>query len=749
MLAYLFPGQGAQSKGMGAGLFARYPELTQKASEILGYSIGQLCLEDPRGDLGKTQFTQPALFVVNALSYLHERESRHQLPAFAAGHSLGEYNALFAAGALDFETGLRLVKKRGELMGSAREGGMAAVIGLGADTVAKVLADAGLSSIDVANINSSSQTVISGPREDIVQAEAAFKGKCRLYLMLNVSGAFHSRLMRPAQAEFASFIQGVEFSAPRFPVMANVCAQPYGPEDLPRLLVEQIAGPVRWVACVAHMRAAGVTEFREIGPGKTLTKLLADENPRKDVRGTGERPPTTGTANPVPTGAKSSLAPEALGSEAYRQAYGVKYACAAGGMHRGISSQRFVAAMARAGMMSYFGAAGLDPGELAVAVTKLRDDLSDRYPWGVSLWSGSGDDALVDLLLRQDVRNLEASGFLEPTPALVRFRLCGARRRADGTIDVPRRLMVKTSRPEVAEQFLGPAPAPLVARLVTEGWITLEEAEVASAVPLASDICAMADSGGPTDHRVASTLIPAIVRARDKHAQSWPQHAHVRVGAAGGIGTPESAAAAFVLGADFIVTGSINQCTVEAETSDVVKDLLQAVDVKDTTYAPAADLFAFGAKVQVVKKGLFFPSRANRLRELYQSHDSLNELDAKTKQLLEERYFKCRLNEVLENAMRQCSADERARIDRSPKAQMALVFGWYLSRGTELALRGQESERVDFQIYCGPALGAFNQSVRGTEVENWRKRHVDQINERLMRQTASVLHGRLLALAGG
>jgi trans-AT polyketide synthase/acyltransferase/oxidoreductase domain-containing protein len=286
-----------------------------------------------------------------------------------------------------------------------------------------------------------------------------------------------------------------------------------------------------------------------------------------------------------------------------------------------------------------------------------------------------------------------------------------------------------------------------VESLLSQGKISLEAARAAAAIPLASDICAVADSGGPTDHRVASTLIPAIVRLRDEHAQRSGQRANVRVGAAGGIGTAESAAAAFVLGADFIVTGSINQCTVEADTSDAAKDLLQGIDVQDTSYAPATDLFELGAKVQVLKKGLFFPSRANRLRDIYSSHNSLDELDVKTKQMLEERYFKRTFDEVFREASQQCSAEEKERAERNPKARMAMVFRWYLSHATDAALRGDESRRVDFQIYCGPALGAFNQWVRGSETASWRHRHVDQINERLMRATADVLTTRLGALA--
>lgn len=165
MKVYVFPGQGSQSKGMGQGLFDKYPELTSKADKILGYSIKKLCLEDPDENLRYTQYTQPAIYTVNALMYLNKIAKTGEKPSFVVGHSLGEYNALYAAGVIDFETGLKIVKKRGELMSRAKGGGMAAVIGLREEEVRDVLKENGIESIDIANINSCSQIVISGPKE--------------------------------------------------------------------------------------------------------------------------------------------------------------------------------------------------------------------------------------------------------------------------------------------------------------------------------------------------------------------------------------------------------------------------------------------------------------------------------------------------------------------------------------------------------------------------------------------------------
>lgn len=279
MKVYMFPGQGSQSKGMGGHLFDRFRELTDKADSILGYSIKELCLEDPENKLHNTQFTQPALYVVNALSYLAKIEATGQAPHFLVGHSLGEFNALMAAGCFDFETGIRLVQKRGELMGQAANGAMAAVLNATKDEIEAALRANGLNNVYLANHNTPSQIVLSGVTGEIAKAEKLFQdGKMRYY-PLATSGAFHSAFMRDAMEQFTQFLAGFEFAEQKIPVIANVTARPYRNEAIARTLSSQIASTVRWCESIQYLLALGLSrgvpaEFEELGHGDVLTKMI-------------------------------------------------------------------------------------------------------------------------------------------------------------------------------------------------------------------------------------------------------------------------------------------------------------------------------------------------------------------------------------------------------------------------------------------------------------------------------------------
>ncbi len=271
--AYVFPGQGAQFLGMGEEYFDQFPELVSIVDSVLGYSIKELCLQDPHKHLNQTQYTQPALYTVNALNYIAKSRTTDQKPDLVAGHSLGEYNALLAAGAFDFETGLKLVQKRGELMARANQGGMLAVLGIDIGLVREILAQLNDPRIQLANINSAKQTILSGDMAALTASCQYFEQQGAKCVPLKVSAAFHSTYMREAREEFIAYLRGFQFRPLEIPVVANLTAQPYPSVNYQQILADQITGTVKWHDTILLMFNSGVEDIEEVGPGNVLTKL--------------------------------------------------------------------------------------------------------------------------------------------------------------------------------------------------------------------------------------------------------------------------------------------------------------------------------------------------------------------------------------------------------------------------------------------------------------------------------------------
>ncbi len=445
-----------------------------------------------------------------------------------------------------------------------------------------------------------------------------------------------------------------------------------------------------------------------------------------------------------------AITAESLGGEPFKSAYGIRYAYVTGAMYKGVASAELVAAMGKAGMLGYLGTGGMSFDDIETSIRFIQAELGRGQSFGVNMLCDLSrpdyETRLIDLYLRLGIRFVEAAAYMQVTPGLVRFLFNGLRHGADGQVESRHRIMAKVSRPEVAEAFMRPAPEYLVRELLDAGLITREQAELGRHLPLAEDICVEADSGGHTDKGVSFALIPSIRELRERLMAEYRYHRPINIGAAGGIGTPEAGAAAFMLGADFILTGSINQCTVEAGTSAEVKEMLQSIDVQDTAYAPAGDMFELGAQVQVLQKGVFFPARANKLYNLYRQYDSLEALDSKTRSLLQEKYFKRSFDSIWEETLAYYGKIRPGEIEKArhnPKHKMALIFKWYFVHSSRLALGGSATQKVDYQVHCGPAMGAFNQWTKGGSLASWRNRYVADIGQRLMHGTADVLNLRL------
>ncbi|MFE3900266.1 PfaD family polyunsaturated fatty acid/polyketide biosynthesis protein [Streptomyces sp. NPDC059153] len=464
-------------------------------------------------------------------------------------------------------------------------------------------------------------------------------------------------------------------------------------------------------------------------------------------------------AGPVPDGpvlgTLPPLYPEWLGGRTFCEAHGVRFPYVAGEMANGIATTRMVSAMARAEMLGFFGAGGLAYADVERAVHALAGELRSRSNWGVNLIHSPAEPALefrvAELLLRCGVPRISASAFMELTPAVVLCSARGLRRGADGGIVRRTRMLAKVSRPEVAERFLSPAPAALLDRLVVQGKLTPQEAGLAALVPVAEDITVEADSGGHTDNRPLSALLPRIALLRDALCRRFGYRRPVRIGAAGGLGTPAAVAAAFALGASYVVVGSVNQTATEAGLSEEAKAMLCEADVADVAMAPAADMFELGVTLQVLSRGTMFAQRAGRLHAAYRAHGSLEEIPPAARAAIERDVLRASFDEVWQHTRafwERRDPSEITRAEADPKHRMALVFRWYLGSSSRWAITGEAARRTDYQIWCGPATGAFNRWVAGTFLAEPANRSVVQIALNLLEGAAVLTRAHQLRTYG-
>jgi len=447
--------------------------------------------------------------------------------------------------------------------------------------------------------------------------------------------------------------------------------------------------------------------------------------------------------------------PEWLGERAFAVEHGVRFPYVVGEMANGIATPQMVVEAARAGILAFYGAAGLDPGDVEAGVARIVRDLGREASFGANLIHSPQEpaleDAVADVYLRHGVRRVSASAFMSLSPAVVRYAASGLTRRADGAVVRANHVLAKVSRVEVARHFLSPPPARMLAELRDAGKITAEEAALAATLPVAGDCTVEADSGGHTDNRPLTAIFGGVLALARELAARHGYARAPRVGAAGGIGTPDAVAAAFGLGAAYVLTGSINQSAREAGVADDARELLAAAGVADVAMAPAADMFEMGVRVQVLKRGTLFASRARRLWELYRAYESLDAMPDGERERLEREILGQPIDAVWAEterfwSRRAPSEIERARAD--PRHRMALVMRWYLGRASGWTREGAHERVRDYQLWCGPAMGAFNEWVKGSFLAPASARGVVQIALNLLEGAAAITRAQQLRACG-
>ncbi len=451
-----------------------------------------------------------------------------------------------------------------------------------------------------------------------------------------------------------------------------------------------------------------------------------------------------------------AMYPEWLGDRSFNEVHGTRFPYVTGAMANGIATTQLVIEMARTGCLGFFGAAGLQRNVVAAAIDELHEALGHTdLPWGCNLIHSPQEPALeeavADLYIERGVRRVSAAAYMSLTPAIVRYAYSGIHVDVDGMVQRPNMVFAKISRPEVARHFVHPAPEQMLAVLVREGKLTADEAALASSLPVAEDITIESDSGGHTDNRPLAPLFATIQAVRDEAVAQHRYPRPIRLGAAGGIGTPQAAAAAFALGASYVLTGTVNEACVESGLSAEGKQMLAAADLADIAMAPAADMFELGVELQVLKRGTMFAPRAKKLYSLYTTYPSLDAIPDAERVELEQK--------ILGTSIEQCWDDTKAfwndrdpsqvvEAEQNPRHKMALTFRSYLGLSSRWSIEGATDRRLDYQIWCGPAMGAFNAWTAGTFLAEPANRQAAQVARNLLEGAAVVTRAQQLRTYG-
>ena len=426
--------------------------------------------------------------------------------------------------------------------------------------------------------------------------------------------------------------------------------------------------------------------------------------------------------------------PARLGDQRFLHDFNLALPYLCGAMADGISSVDLVSAIGKANMLGFFGAAGLAIDAIEDAILTLKTSAArQNFTFGCNLihspFAPQLEQHTAELYLRHHINIIEASAFMDITLPLVRYRTAGLHCDTAGKIITPNRIIAKVSRAELVHKFFSPPPVAMLENLQRQGLLAATQVRLAQQIPLADCVTAEADSGGHTDKQALVSILPTFLKIKELFASRY-QHHRLYVGAAGGIAEPRSALAAFSMGAAYVVSGSINQCCVEAQTSTTVKELLAQAQPADIAMAAAADMFEMGIQVQVLKRGTMFPMRAQRLYQLYRTYDSIAALPVAEQKNLAENFFHAPLDKVWQDTavyFQQHDPQQLAKADRHPKHKLALLFRTYLGKSSRWARHDDPQHRLDFQIWCGAAMGNFNAWVADSCLDPLPQRQVASV----------------------
>ena len=437
-----------------------------------------------------------------------------------------------------------------------------------------------------------------------------------------------------------------------------------------------------------------------------------------------------------------------LGNKNFQEVHGVKYSYCVAPFEREVCSPKLVAELAQQGILGFCPVEYMDTHQVNETLTKLRS-LSNGKPYGVGYkyhpHHPDLEEHMLELFVSADVPRLFLSHYVQATKAMVHYRLTGLTANDKGVPQPKHQLFIRVPHTGLAEYFAQPAPQDLIDALVTEGRLTEEEGLLGSKLPLSQDIIVDGDvsrTGGKQD---IVSLFPALRHSlrRAKIGRS----VEVRVGVAGELATPEAINAAFKMGADFVVTGSVNGLTIEAGGSQARKELLAKAKPEDFVSAPSFEYLDADYRVRVTKFGTMFATKANRMEELYRATDSLDGLTHEGLKFLEQKVFQCSLVEAYDKAepfLRQWWPNLVEQATTSPKVRASLLLKWFLFESNQWAIDGVQGRQMDYQVRGDGAVGSFNLWRENTEFNDISKISVVQLALNLLKGAAVISRMQVL-----